>query len=243
MSKPPIAALDLDAVAEARWFGAKGRTIVGATLEEAFVLDREAPHVLAIVVVRARRQASPDVQPRPDRRPLRPAVPGDGAWRALGVAMAEGRTIAALPSGDDATATPTAVARLRARRARWPDLAPDAIGPERDLGADQSNTSVVLGESLLLKAYRRLQPGLNPDLEMTAFLSEEAAFPAVPRLAGFAEVVSQRDGATTVAMPRSSSTTAPTPSSRSPRRWPAGCWRPARSASSSRRRSPPTSGR
>jgi maltose alpha-D-glucosyltransferase/alpha-amylase len=58
---------------------------------------------------------------------------------------------------------------------------------------------VVLGGSLLLKAYRRLQPGLNPDLEMTAFLSEEAGFPAVPRLAGFAEVVA-RDGTTTVAM-------------------------------------------
>ena len=35
---------------------------------------------------------------------------------------------------------------------------------------------------------------------MTAFLSEEAGFPAVPRLAGFAEVVSARDGTSTVAM-------------------------------------------
>ena len=75
-----------------------------------------------------------------------------------------------------------------------------AAGTERDLGADQSNTSVVLAERLILKVYRRLQPGLNPDLEMTAFLSEEAAFPAVPRLAGFAEIVSARDGTSTVAM-------------------------------------------
>ncbi|HEX2470478.1 MAG TPA: phosphotransferase [Candidatus Limnocylindrales bacterium] len=80
------------------------------------------------------------------------------------------------------------------------DLAPDGVGAERDLGADQSNTSVVLGDHLLLKAYRRLQPGLNPDLEMTAFLSEEAGFPAVPRLAGFAEVITRRGGATTIAM-------------------------------------------
>jgi trehalose synthase-fused probable maltokinase len=75
-----------------------------------------------------------------------------------------------------------------------------ARATERDLGADQSNTSVVLDERLVLKAYRRLQPGLNPDLEMTAFLSEEAAFLAVPRLAGFAELVSARDGTTTIAM-------------------------------------------
>jgi len=131
--------------------------------------------------------------------PLRPALPGDGAWRALGVAMGEGRTIAAMPSGDDAMAAPTAALVCRPAGA-LADLAPDGPGTERDLGADQSNTSVVLGESLLLKVYRRLQPGLNPDLEMTAFLSEEAGFPAVPRLAGFAEVISQRDGATTVAM-------------------------------------------
>jgi maltose alpha-D-glucosyltransferase/alpha-amylase len=79
-------------------------------------------------------------------------------------------------------------------------MPPAGPGTERDLGADQSNTGVVLGEEVLLKAYRRLQPGLNPDLEMTAFLTEEAGFGAVPPLAGFAEVVETRHGTTTVAM-------------------------------------------
>ena len=59
---------------------------------------------------------------------------------------------------------------------------------------------MVLGERLLLKAYRRIQPGLNPDLELTAYLSEEAAFPGVPRLAGSAEVVTRDAGVATVAM-------------------------------------------
>jgi maltose alpha-D-glucosyltransferase/alpha-amylase len=126
-------------------------------------------------------------------------LPGDGTWRSLAVAIADGRTIAALPRGDDPAAAPTAVLVCRPAAA-LDDLAPDGVGEERDLGADQSNTSVVIGEHLLLKAYRRLQPGLNPDLEMTAFLGEEAGFPAVPRLAGFAEVITQRGGATTVAM-------------------------------------------
>jgi maltose alpha-D-glucosyltransferase / alpha-amylase len=126
-------------------------------------------------------------------------VPGEGAWRALAVAIAEGRTVAPLPRADDPAVSSTAVLISRPARA-LADLAPDGVGAERDLGADQSNTSVVLGEGLLLKAYRRLQPGLNPDLEMTAFLSEEAGFPAVPRLAGFAEVITQRGGATTIAM-------------------------------------------
>ena len=70
---------------------------------------------------------------------------------------------------------------------------------ERPLGADQSNTSVVLGERLLLKAYRWLQPGLNPDLELVAYLTEEAGFTAVPPLAGFAELVSRTSEPATVA--------------------------------------------
>jgi maltose alpha-D-glucosyltransferase/alpha-amylase len=137
--------------------------------------------------------------------PLREAIPGDGAWGALAVAMAEGRTVPSLPARPDPKVAPTAALVCRPARA-LSDLAPAGpgaereLGAERDLGADQSHTSVVIGDTLLLKAYRRLQPGLNPDLEMTAFLSEEAEFPAVPRLCGYAEVVLQRGEPTTIAM-------------------------------------------
>ena len=62
------------------------------------------------------------------------------------------------------------------------------------------NTSVVIGDRLLLKAYRHVQPGLNPDLELTAYLSEEAGFTGVPRLAGWAEAVTRDGGVATVAM-------------------------------------------
>jgi maltose alpha-D-glucosyltransferase/alpha-amylase len=72
--------------------------------------------------------------------------------------------------------------------------------PERPLGADQSNTSVVVGERLLVKGYRRLEAGLNPELELVAFLAEVAGFPAIPPLAGYAEVVSASAGASTVAI-------------------------------------------
>jgi trehalose synthase-fused probable maltokinase len=71
--------------------------------------------------------------------------------------------------------------------------------PARPLDVDQSNTSVVLGERLLIKVFRRLQPGLNPDLELNAYLSEEAGFEAVPRLAGYVELASTA-GVDTVAI-------------------------------------------
>jgi trehalose synthase-fused probable maltokinase len=41
----------------------------------------------------------------------------------------------------------------------------------RPMGAEQSNTSVVLGDRVALKIFRRLEPGENPELEMLRFLT------------------------------------------------------------------------
>jgi trehalose synthase-fused probable maltokinase len=189
-----VAQLERDAIADARWFAAKGHAIDRIDLDEAFVLDETAPHVLAIATLSLDDGTPQRYQLALTGHPLREAIPGDGTWRALAGAMAEGRAIAAI--SDDPGAPPSAVLVCRPAAS----MPPGGPGTERDLGADQSNTSVVLGEEVLLKAYRRLQPGLNPDLEMTAFLSEEAGFTAVPPLAGFAELIEARHGTTTLAM-------------------------------------------
>jgi maltose alpha-D-glucosyltransferase/alpha-amylase len=52
--------------------------------------------------------------------------------------------------------------------------------------AEQSNTSVTYGRSYFLKLFRRLEPGMNPDLEMGRFLTEKR-FPNVPAVAGSLE--------------------------------------------------------
>ena len=207
-----IAALDPDAIATARWFGGKGRAIRSVALAEAFILPGDGAQVLAAVDVAFERGPADRYVFALSRGAdgLRIAIEGDGAWRALAVAIAEGRTIPSLAREPDVATAATTPGPVTAALVCRPssalrDLAPAgavavAAFDERALGADQSNTSVVLGERLLLKAFRWLQPGLNPDLELVAFLSEEARFAAVPPLAGYAELVSRSGPPSTVAM-------------------------------------------
>jgi trehalose synthase-fused probable maltokinase len=60
------------------------------------------------------------------------------------------------------------------------------IGAARLVSSEQSNTSVVFGDALILKIFRRLEPGINPELEVLRFLAEHG-FRNAPALAGWYE--------------------------------------------------------
>ncbi len=55
------------------------------------------------------------------------------------------------------------------------------------MSADQSNTSVVLGSAVIVKILRRVEPGVNPAVEMGRFLGERARFSATPLVGGSLE--------------------------------------------------------
>lgn len=48
----------------------------------------------------------------------------------------------------------------------------------RMLTGEQSNTTLLYGDALILKVFRRLEPGINPDVEIGAYLTTQ--FPNVP---------------------------------------------------------------
>jgi maltokinase len=62
------------------------------------------------------------------------------------------------------------------------------VAVTRPVDVEQSNSSVVLDDQLILKVFRRLEAGVNPELEMLAFLTEHA-FPHIARLAGWYQYV------------------------------------------------------
>src|SRR5688572_24929263 len=145
-----VARLDVPAMEAARWFGAKGSRITSIELDEGFVLDDAAPHVLAVVTTTIDGRERQRYQVALTGDPLREARPGDGAWRALATAMAAGRAIPALPVEEGRAPRAALVCRPGPAMIDGIDVL-----EERDLGADQSHTSVVLGDSILVKAYRR----------------------------------------------------------------------------------------
>ncbi|MEO6802196.1 MAG: maltose alpha-D-glucosyltransferase, partial [Granulicella sp.] len=66
--------------------------------------------------------------------------------------------------------------------------------------AEQSNTSILYGNKLILKLFRRLQPGENPDTEIGRFLTEVAHFPRIAPFLGDITVTSPTGEPTTLAM-------------------------------------------
>jgi maltose alpha-D-glucosyltransferase / alpha-amylase len=72
-------------------------------------------------------------------------------------------------------------------------------GDVRRIGAEQSNSSLVLGEQMVLKLYRRLQRGAGLELQIGRFLAE-VNFNNTPALLGWVEHVAPEGTPTLVAI-------------------------------------------
>src|SRR4029077_10980399 len=55
------------------------------------------------------------------------------------------------------------------------------------LAAEQSNSSMLFDNKFFLKLYRKLEDGINPDVELTRFLTEHTEFENVPAFVGALE--------------------------------------------------------
>jgi maltose alpha-D-glucosyltransferase/alpha-amylase len=62
----------------------------------------------------------------------------------------------------------------------------------RAVDTEQSNTTVLLGNAYVLKLFRHLEPGINPEIEVGRFLTETVPFANTPSLLGVIEL--EQDG-------------------------------------------------
>jgi maltose alpha-D-glucosyltransferase/alpha-amylase len=96
---------------------------------------------------------------------------------------------------------PTGIGVLQGRRSRafaairGADPLPARVG-----SAEQSNTSILYGARLILKLFRRLQSGENPDTEIGRFLTETAQFTRIAPFLGDITLRSRSGESTTIAM-------------------------------------------
>jgi maltose alpha-D-glucosyltransferase/alpha-amylase len=72
--------------------------------------------------------------------------------------------------------------------------------PARTGSAEQSNTSILYDAKLIMKLFRRLQPGENPDTEIGRFLTETAHFPRIAPFLGDIRLSAEDSEPITIAM-------------------------------------------
>ncbi|MFI8765077.1 maltokinase [Streptomyces sp. NPDC053792] len=179
---PSLAPLLHEWLPRQRWFAGKGRRVTGFTLEaatELLPLDGTGPGLLHLLV-RVEQPGRPAGTPAdcyqlllgvrtqlPPR--LAPALigrirQGPLAGRAVYEGLRDPRLAGLLYERLRAPGR-TGPLRFHATTALPPALAP------RMLDAEQSNSSLVYGDSFILKIFRRVSPGANPDLELPLALS------------------------------------------------------------------------
>jgi maltose alpha-D-glucosyltransferase/alpha-amylase len=185
-------------LAHARWFADKSSAHVRTRVKASIPLnDLE----LTIVEASSDRQTGDYVLPlavrwtrfereRRDPHALAAVRQGPREGTLLDVA-AQDKLIRAILEKVCAAETVEAEGRQLEFRAtsRLPHDARDQHEAVRGIDTEQSNTTAIIGEKLVMKLFRRVDDGVNPEIEIGRFLTEVADFQNAPPLLGTVELV------------------------------------------------------
>ncbi|MET9924470.1 MULTISPECIES: maltokinase [unclassified Streptomyces] len=182
---PSLAPLLHEWLPRQRWFAGKGRPVTGFVLvaaTEMLPLDGSAGPGLLHLLVRAQQPSPPD-RPADDCYQIligvRSSLPTTLAGALIGRVEhgpLAGRTV--YDALHDPRLADLLLERFRVSGTlgalRFERTAAIPAGlPPRVLDAEQSNTSLVYGDAYILKIFRRVFPGTNPDLELPLALARE----------------------------------------------------------------------
>ena len=197
-----LAKLSTDALvaflAPRRWFGAKAGTPSAARVRDAIPLPWEGGRfAIARLEVTAGIASAPKLYQLPlcvrSASEIGDAPPRSTLARVV-AAQEEGLLFDAVEDGAFLRALADSFARggtFGGGESRWvieplgaTPLVVPASAELRVGSAEQSNTSLVIGEQAILKLFRKLEQGEHPDVELTRFLTLDAGFPHTPALLG-----------------------------------------------------------
>ena len=201
-----------------RWFAGKSRTIQATRVADWALLDH-SKSVLAIVEIRfesgapdlyltplamAFGEAAEELQKTAPNAIVTPIVSG-GVSGVLHDGVFDNETCSVLYSliekGRELDGHDTRIFGVRGSAFQGVLGPADTPLPVRRGSAEQSNTSILYGDRFILKLFRHLEAGLNPDAEIGQYLTEKTHFNRIPPFAGSIEYgTSANSGSSTLAM-------------------------------------------
>ncbi len=185
-------------ISHCRWFGSKARTMRSLRIAEEAAISSAPDFPRHLLLETSYTEGASEIY----------ALPLHVARDEKGRAIPRAGIIAEFSSGNAILADAIYDAEYRAAiyrlirgqekiRARSGEIvgvatpefaaAEDLSASSTVLSAEQSNSSILYGSQYFLKIFRKLEEGINPDVEITRFLTERAKFPNVPAFAGALE--------------------------------------------------------
>ena len=169
-----------------RWFGGKGREISAvAVLREHELLHTDEVTARLLLVRVTHDDGGSDVY-----QVLLGSRPGEVPELLLHALIGTADGIAYYDAAYDHDAADILLQRLSAGGEHDGPMFTNARPVDTGLGnrvmsAEQSNTSLVFGDQYILKLFRRLQPGANPDIEITQALATAGSHHVAQPMAWF----------------------------------------------------------
>jgi maltokinase len=162
----------IDYVTKQRWYGAKSRSVTHSEVLDSVELRTTDPHFTLELVEMRYDTGAHDIYQLLHGDTEIDGLEHPAAARELVHAMRAGLTL----QGAEGTVEFRPVEGFASLGRELLDARP--------VGGEQSNTSLVFDDELILKVFRRLEPGINPELEMLRFLTEHG-FANIAALGGW----------------------------------------------------------
>jgi maltose alpha-D-glucosyltransferase/alpha-amylase len=203
-NKPRLEAVLSTYIQNARWFGGKGRLIKQINLTEVFPVSdgRFQGYILFVQMDYTKEDSEIYVLPLVLTEAVQAAeILKNTPWAAIGRITFKIKNIAyllhdGLASNRFCLLLLKMIGRRHGVKAKTGSVdghTTKVFAQSRKLllsnlstkivNSEQSNTSIIYGEHWILKLFRKMSPGINPDYEITGFLTEKK-FPHTPQLIG-----------------------------------------------------------